>query len=159
MEQSKMSRFDADTVILQQGSTKKELFKIISGKAAVYFNYGQPNEYLVGILSEQRCFGEITLLCGHPSIYTVVALSEVLLLRVTEEDFDEFIKNNYANAKAIMKNLAGNLITLSFNLNQLACEFAASDRNDPQQREEIARKIRQYTALDAGGGAFFTMKL
>ncbi|MCI8607341.1 MAG: cyclic nucleotide-binding domain-containing protein [Hungatella sp.] len=90
--ESKMVRFTEDQVILQQGSTEKVLYKIIHGKAIVYLNYGQEDEYIVGILSEQRCFGEFTILCGKPSIYTVVAYSDVLLLRIPEEDFDDFIR-------------------------------------------------------------------
>ena len=115
--ESKMVRFTEDQVILQQGSTEKVLYKIIHGKAIVYLNYGQEDEYIVGILSEQRCFGEFTILCGKPSIYTVVAYSDVLLLRIPEEDFDDFIRNNSANAIGIMRNLANTLVTLSFNSN------------------------------------------
>ncbi len=52
--ESKMVRFTEDQVILQQGSTEKVLYKIIHGKAIVYLNYGQEDEYIVGIMSEKR---------------------------------------------------------------------------------------------------------
>ncbi|MEG2349513.1 MAG: cyclic nucleotide-binding domain-containing protein, partial [Hungatella sp.] len=101
-----MARFCEDDLILVQGSTKREMYKILSGKAALYFNYGTPDEYLVGVLSEQRCFGELSILCGKPSPYSVVALGEVLVLHITEHTFDDFIKNNTQNAIGIMRNLA-----------------------------------------------------
>jgi len=57
--ESNMIHFAEDEVILRQGSTEKALYKIIHGKAIVYFNYGEKDEYMVGMLSEQRCFGEL----------------------------------------------------------------------------------------------------
>ena len=64
--ESKMVRFTEDQVILQQGSTEKVLYKIIHGKAIVYLNYGQEDEYIVGILSEQRCFGNLPSCAASP---------------------------------------------------------------------------------------------
>lgn len=153
---SKMVRFTEDQVILQQGSTEKVLYKIIHGKAIVYLNYGQEDEYIVGILSEQRCFGEFTILCGKPSIYTVVAYSDVLLLRIPEEDFDDFIRNNSANAIGIMRNLANTLVTLSFNINLILEELEQGKKIEPEKYKDITRKIQYCTALDPENQFRFT---
>lgn len=154
--ESKMVRFTEDQVILQQGSTEKVLYKIIHGKAIVYLNYGQEDEYIVGILSEQRCFGEFTILCGKPSIYTVVAYSDVLLLRIPEEDFDDFIRNNSANAIGIMRNLANTLVTLSFNMNLILEELEQAKKIEPEKYKDITRKIQYCTALDPDNQFRFT---
>lgn len=158
MKQSAMSRFREDEVILRQGDLEREMYKIISGKAAVYFNFGQPDEYLIGVLSEQRCFGELSLLCGKPSICTVVAFGEVLVLRITEDNFDEFIKKNPKNAIDIMKNLADTIATLSMNLNMLAEDLTAvvNAKNDAGKLEDITLRIRQYAARDALSKALFS---
>lgn len=153
---SKMVRFAEDQVILQQGSTEKALYKIIHGKAIVYLNYGQEDEYIVGILSEQRCFGEFTILCGKPSIYTVVAYSDVLLLRIPEEDFDDFIRNNSSNAIDIMRNLANTLVTLSFNINLILEELEQGRNIEPEKYKDITRKIQYCTALDPENQFRFT---
>ena len=149
--ESKMVRFTEDQVILQQGSTEKVLYKIIHGKAIVYLNYGQEDEYIVGILSEQRCFGEFTILCGKPSIY-----SDVLLLRIPEEDFDDFIRNNSANAIGIMRNLANTLVTLSFNINLILEELEQGKKIEPEKYKDITRKIQYCTALDPENQFRFT---
>ena len=149
--ESKMVRFTEDQVILQQGSTEKVLYKIIHGKAIVYLNYGQEDEYIVGILSEQRCFGEFTILCGKPSIYT-----DVLLLRIPEEDFDDFIRNNSANAIGIMRNLANTLVTLSFNINLILEELEQGKKIEPEKYKDITRKIQYCTALDPENQFRFT---
>lgn len=158
MKHSAMLRFREDEVILRQGGLEREMYKIISGKAAVYFNFGQPDEYLIGILSEQRCFGELSLLCGKPSVYTAVAFGEVLIFRITEDNFDEFIKQNPKNAIDIMKNLANTIATLSMNLNLLTEDLTAvvSAKNDIGKIEDITQRIRQYAALDTLSKALFS---
>lgn len=147
--ESKMVRFAEDEVILCQGSTEKALYKILHGKAVVYLNYGQEDEYIVGILSEQRCFGEFTLLCGKPSIYTVVAYSDILLLRIPEEDFDSFIRSNSSNAIDIMRNLANTVVTMNFNINLILEELEQSSKMEPEKIREISRRIPHYAPVSA----------
>ena len=130
--ESKMVRFTEDQVILQQGSTEKVLYKIIHGKAIVYLNYGQEDEY------------------------TVVAYSDVLLLRIPEEDFDDFIRNNSANAIGIMRNLANTLVTLSFNINLILEELEQGKKIEPEKYKDITRKIQYCTALDPENQFRFT---
>lgn len=154
--ESKMVRFAEDEVILQEGSTEKVLYKIIHGKAIVYLNYGQEDEYMVGLLSEQRCFGEFSLLCDKPSIYTVVAYSDVLLLRIPEKDFDDFIRNNSANAIDIMRNLANTVVTLSLNINLVLEELKQERTIEPEKYKDITKKIQFCTALDSKNQFRFT---
>lgn len=161
MKQLAMQRYQEDSIILQQGDDRREMFKVLSGKVAVYFHFGQPDEYLVGILAEQRCFGEFSLLCGKPSVYTVVAVEEVLVLRITKDSFDDFIKNNPQNAIGIMKNLANTIATLSMNLNMLTEELTevTSAKPDPQRLQDITLKIRQCAALHGVSRLPFTTQV
>lgn len=118
-----VTKYQNDEIILHQGSTDKCLYKIISGRVALYTGYGQPDEYLVGILSAPNCFGEMTVLAEQPSYYTVVALETTLVLQVSEENFDAFIQNNYQNAITIMKTMAKNLSMMNMNIKMLTEEL------------------------------------
>lgn len=161
MSQTMMLRFHEDEVILRQGSMEREMYKILSGKAAVYINYGQADEYLVGILSAQRCFGELSLLCGKPSLQTVVAFEDVMVLRITEDSFAEFIKQNTQNAIGIMKDLANTIATLSVNLNLLTEDLASvvNAKSDPGKLEDITKRIRECAALDAMAKSIFSTQV
>lgn len=154
--ESNMIHFAEDEVILRQGSTEKALYKIIHGKAIVYFNYGEKDEYMVGMLSEQRCFGELSILCDKPSIYSVVAYEDVLVMRIPEENFDEFIRNNSANAISIMRNLANTLLTFSCNVNMVLEELKEEKKIKPEAYQDITSKVRLYTALDSKNQSRFT---
>ena len=112
MAQATISTYQEDEVIVKQGDPDKSLYKIISGKVALYMNYEQENEYLMGIQTFPSCFGEMTILSGKPSLYTVVAVTETKILRVPEDNFETFIQNNTVNAIAIMKTMAKNISLL-----------------------------------------------
>lgn len=161
MQKTSMQHFHEDEIILMQDDTKKEMYKILSGKVAVYFKYGLPEEYLIGILSEQRCFGELSILCGKPSTYTVVALEDTLVLCITENTFDDFIKNNSHNAISIMKNLANTVNTLSMNLSMIHEDMSTikNEKDHPQKIEDITLKVRQYAARDSIAKALFSVTI
>ena len=47
-----MKKFSEDEVIIREGETYEEMYKIVSGRAALYLQYGTENEYLIGVLSD-----------------------------------------------------------------------------------------------------------
>lgn len=119
-----------DEIILRQGDADRNLYKVMSGSVALYINYGQADEYLVGILSFPKCFGEMTILTGQPSYYTVVALSEATILRVPESNFETFIQGDHQNAMNIMKTMARNLSMVNMNMNLLIEEIRELSKQD-----------------------------
>ena len=148
MEQNsnKMQEFKEDTVIIREGDTSNVMYKILSGKVAVYLNYGQENEYLLGILSEQQCFGELEILCKKPSLYTVVAVYDVLLMQITEEEFDAFIRNNSRNASSIIRTLAHEVVNLKANLDMVMQELSNSGEHGACKVQELRQRLYRSAA-------------
>lgn len=140
MAQATISTYQEDEVIVKQGDPDKSLYKIISGKVALYMNYAQENEYLMGIQTFPSCFGEMTILSGKPSLYTVVAITETKILRVPEDNFETFIQNNTVNAIAIMKTMAKNISLLNMNIKMLTEEIS-------YMSEQVGEKSEQVQAL------------
>ena len=130
MSEATVFKYKSDEIILQQGDTDKNLYKVMSGSVALYINHGQVDEYLVGILSFPKCFGEMTILTGQPSYYTVVALSEATVLRVPESNFEAFIRGDHKNAMNIMKTMARNLSMVNMNMNLLIEELQELSKED-----------------------------
>ena len=129
-------------VIVRQGDTEKSLYKVISGSVALYINYKRKDEYLVGVLSFPKCFGEITLLTGEPSYYTVVALSDVSVLRVPEENFEAFIQADPQNAMNLMKTMARNFSMVNMNMNMLIEDIREISEED-QSLKEVLNSVLQ----------------
>ncbi|MBO4375510.1 MAG: cyclic nucleotide-binding domain-containing protein [Lachnospiraceae bacterium] len=143
MDKGKLVRFPAESVILEEGKVNKEMYKIISGNAEMYTGYGTPLESFLGILGKQSFFGEFGLLLGKPSIYTVIAYSEVTALKITENELSAFIVENHKNIVDIMRNMAGSMLTLKTQIDMLLKELQSSGKADDEKIRERMAQARQ----------------
>lgn len=155
MDHAKMQKFQAGDIIMREGQIYDEMYKVLSGSVEVYIRYGEKDEHLIGIYSKSKCFGEMSVLSEQASIYTVVAFDEVLLMRITRDYLEEFIRNNPRNAIDIMKNMVHTTAVMQKNIGLLLDDLY--DKNDTNKRrtEEIRRKIMQYSA----GGLHYTPEI
>ena len=144
MENASMLKFHGDDIILKEGGTYEEMYKIISGSVAVYIRYGEKEEHLIGIYSKSKCFGETNVLSGQPSIYTVVAYGDVLLMRITKDSLEEFIRKNPRNAIDIMQNMVHTNMLMQKNINLLLDDIYEKQDINKRRTEEIKDKIKQY---------------
>lgn len=145
MEQAKLRKFQTGDIIMREGEIYDEMYKVVSGSVEVYIRYGESDEHLIGIYSKSKCFGELNVLSDQAAIYTVVAFDEVLLMRITKEYLEEFIRNNPRNAIDIMKNMVHTTAVMQKNISLLLDDLY--DKNDSSRRrtEEIRQKIMQYS--------------
>ena len=120
------------------------MYKIISGRALCYFNYGTEEEYLLGSLKEGSSFGEYSLLTGEPGIYTVVAYSDILVFRISGNDFQKFIEMNASNSVKIMANMAKMLNVMKFNIDMLRDEFKKSESFSLEEKASLINSIKTY---------------
>ncbi|MCI8448997.1 MAG: cyclic nucleotide-binding domain-containing protein [Eubacterium sp.] len=123
MENITMQTFYTDDIIIREGENYDEMYKIIHGSVAVYLCYGKMEEHLIGIYSESECFGEMNVLSGQPSIYTVIAYDEVQLMRIKKDSLEEFIRDNPQSAIGIMQNMAHLVMLMQKNIGLLLDEF------------------------------------
>ena len=148
MSEANLINFHEDEIIVRQGDTDKCLYKVMSGAVALYLNYGEDDEYLVGVQTFPNCFGEMTILAGRPSLYTVVALKDSVILRVPEDSFDSFIHNDPQNAIVIMKTMARNFSMVNMNMNLLVDELKETSRSNGGGDETYKRLVDEYGNID-----------
>mgnify|MGYP001093223820 CR=1 FL=1 len=145
MENAKMQKFHADDIIIKEGGRYDEMYKIVSGSVAVYIRYGEKEEHLIGIYSKSKCFGETNVLSGQPSIYTAVAYDEVLLMRITKESLEEFIRNNPRNAIDIMQNMVHTNMLMQKNIDLLLDDLYEKQDLNKKRTEDMKEKIKRYS--------------
>ena len=87
------ARFAAGNTIFRQGEAGDALYLIVAGKVAVSTNdrVDDAEPALLARLAEGQSFGEMALLTGEPRTATVTALTEVELLKIAREHFDELL--------------------------------------------------------------------
>ena len=159
IDSSRLIQFKENDVIVKEGELYTEMYKLVSGKAAVYINYGEEDEYLLGVLSEQQCFGETSILSKKPALYTVVAFSDVLLMRITEEEFEDFIKNNSKNAMDMIRNLAREVTNLRCNLDMVMQEISKDRTGEIVNVRELKHRMYQFIRSDAQAEPQFSVKI
>ncbi len=144
MAEGKMMMFPENSMIIREGEINRDMFKIIQGHAEVYVGYGTKQETLIGIIGKHTCFGEFGLLLRKPSIYTIVAYSDIYVLRITEEDLGDFIRENHKNIIDIMRNMADTMMTMRFQINQLLKEIEAGKKPDENSVLNARKAMRAY---------------
>ncbi len=144
MENAAIRKFHADDIIMEEGVTYGEMYKIVSGSVAVYIRYGEKDEHLIGIYSKSKCFGEVNVLSDQPCIYTVVAYDEVLLMRITRDSLEDFIRNNPRNAIDIMRNMVHTNLLMQKNIDLLLDDIYEKQDMNKKRTEDLKNKIKQY---------------
>lgn len=144
MDKQRMQTFRADEVIMREGEVCDAMYKILSGSVAVYVRYGEEDEHLIGIYSKSRCFGEMNVLSEQPGAYTVIAYDDVLLVRITKDFLEEFIKNNPRNIIDIMRNMGQTITVMQKNIDLLLDDLNEKQDLNKRRTQELCDKIRQY---------------
>ena len=78
-------------------------------------------------------------------MYTVVAVYDVLAMRISLDEFSGFLKNNNKNAINIIRNLSWCMMNLKGNLDLVLDELANLNETEAQTVHTIREKMQQYT--------------
>ncbi len=135
-----MYRIPERTVVLSENEVNMDMYMIKSGHVELYKGYKTEEETLLGIMGKGKCFGEIGLLTGKPSIYTVVAYDDVELIRIPIDNFEEYVKENPKIAVLIMMNMAKTMYNLKFDIDLLAKEKF-------EEAELLEKKLLKYNMV------------
>ena len=140
-----LKRVNTDDILLREGSVDKHLYKVLAGRVVVYSRYGEESETIIGILSEGNFFGELGIFTGEPSIYTVIAYDDALILSIDEDELNYYLKQNHNDAIDIMTNMAYAMLRLKNNIDMLSHDIAGLVKNidDTKKSEELKNRIKQ----------------
>ena len=103
-------KFRKGKVVFNEGDPGNCLYYIRWGSVAVYSQYKTRNQKKLGELSCGSFFGEMGLIAGEKRNATVVSTDhETILNRITEAEFDQFVKENPGMVMDILRQLSHNL--------------------------------------------------
>lgn len=113
------NKYEEDTIILREKGVNNQMYMVTSGTVALYVNYGKEEEYLLGLCNKGTVFGEMGILCHSPSIYTAVAVTDVVAATFSEHELDYFIKTYPDKALGIMRSTARLNSVFSLNIKMM----------------------------------------
>lgn len=85
-------KFKAGDVIIRQGDIGDYFYNIVSGEAKVSFNRngGARRQFIARLLPGQ-CFGEMALLIGGKRTADVIAVTDIEVFRISQDDFNRIV--------------------------------------------------------------------
>jgi len=90
--------------LVLEGDVGDALYIVLEGKVRVH-----RGERHIAELGERECFGEMAILDASPRSATVTAVTDVRLLRIQREDFQEMMADKHAIALGVIKVLTRRL--------------------------------------------------
>ncbi|MDC3234468.1 Crp/Fnr family transcriptional regulator [Candidatus Puniceispirillum sp.] len=108
-EQGDACSFDPGDTILKRGESDKSVYFMIHGRAHVlnYSSSGRAVTYASAATGEM--FGEMAAIDGLPRSAWVCAISYCELIKIREETFMGFVKNNSDFAISVLRKLSRNI--------------------------------------------------
>ncbi|MCH3907728.1 MAG: cyclic nucleotide-binding domain-containing protein [Sphaerochaeta sp.] len=141
---------EKDTVIYKQGQECSTMFLLRQGTVGLYLNYGTPEQFQLCELSQpDSSLGEMGLLDGEPRNATAVALTDAVLVEISEDKFGAFIAQNPMEARQIIVDLAirfKNVTQELKNEQEVIRECLSTlQEQDEKKKNSFMGKLKKYT--------------
>lgn len=141
-------KFEKGTVIFREGQWEICCYDIISGKVAIYSNYGEEGETLLTELGPGKFFGEMAIIEFMPRSATAIALEDTEVSVINNASLDYFLVNDPDKITMIIKNLTNRLRELSAEYVEtcrLITEYVSNDESMMPQKKGLLEKIKKLT--------------
>ena len=102
----RFQRFEAKRQIIAYQDDSADVFFIVSGTVRVVIHSISGKEISYRDLEDGEMFGELAAIDGEQRSASVVAVTETLLIAMSETSFREAIRNHPAVAEAVLQRLA-----------------------------------------------------
>jgi|GEM_PF-1517367 len=143
----KMQHFQDGDIIFKENDIHPYMYKVLKGNVALYVNYEQEHENVLGIVGDDQFFGEISMLTGRPQVYTAVALKDTLLMKVDEDQLEQFLRDNHGSTLDIMRSMARVIATQSFDIATLMDDLQTLYKELPDDNHldpDMVIRMKQY---------------
>lgn len=100
-----------DEILFQQGEKGDHAYLILKGKVAVILNsVYDGSEVVIAEIGEGDIVGEMAILEESPRAATVKAIGQVILLKIKEAQFLEFLKMNPKYTRGLLTSFSNRII-------------------------------------------------
>ncbi|MFO1423707.1 MAG: cyclic nucleotide-binding domain-containing protein [Candidatus Competibacteraceae bacterium] len=147
------ARFTAGDIVFRRGETGDALYLIVAGQVAISTGdrVEDAETTLLARLSEGQSFGETALLTGEPRTATATAVTDVELLKIAREHFDELLDRSPRLRQAVealnSRRLLQNVATLHESTNAATWQkLALANIQRLSRQEEMTLMARHASA-------------
>ena len=135
-------------ILFREGEYQDWMYEIREGRVGVYTAYGTPGETCLTEISEGGFVGELGLVYSAPRSATVVALTDVVLAKVTAENFSGYFQEAPGKVLMIMQQMSMRLRDLTTDYME-ACRTIAelTGEGADKQAPGLLRRVRRFAGL------------
>lgn len=136
-------------IIYKEGDLRFCMYKVLSGRIAIYTKYNTPDEVVITELDSGKIFGEMEMIETFPRITTAVSLSDDTVLNVINYDeFGQIFKDNPDIIVGVLNALAKRTIHL-MNEYKGACKVISElesemNGNAEKNKSGIQKYVEEY---------------
>ncbi|MDM5100821.1 mechanosensitive ion channel domain-containing protein [Aeromonas salmonicida] len=139
-DQVKFAPFVSGDIMLEQGEVSSWLFVLVKGEAEMLVKV-EGRELPLGTLNTGDFFGELSLLTGDPSPFTVRALGTVETYRINQAMFQELVMHR----ESLVEPLYRVLSSREQEQQTLLAREAESMKQPPQQRDLLNKLMKLFS--------------
>lgn len=150
-------QFKKGEILYHCGDLDFSMYNILFGRAAIYTDYGTPNEHLVLEVGEGDFLNVISFLETRPRNTTAVALQPTVVNVITAENFSEFFRRHPAKIMSLLQHMSARIRYLQkeyLNTCQALDNYADTDR----LQQENASWYEEHGALYRTISSLFSHK-
>ena len=165
--------FSQGEVIIKEGDIGNSFFRILEGKAGVYADYGKDDPFRIAVLETGEYFGEMAIIETYPRSATIVAIGNVRVVEIPENDMNSYFEENPDQILELMKHLGKRVQAMTNDYNDaqaLLKQLRESD--DGKKNKSLFSKIKKHidmyqnnknkmaepAVIDPFGDAFASLK-
>jgi len=159
--------FKAGEMIFREGDPADAFYVIVNGEVKVFVEDGKDGPREVAKLGKNGCFGEMALLIGSPRTASIQAITDVTVLKLLKQDFDQVMKQNQNLAVQFAGLLARRLMSVRYEVYEP--KLTPKEVRERMKQSGVSKAIAQgwqlfFLALLAGiyisiGGHAFLVAL
>ena len=105
---AKREKYPPNTILCHQGEVEHVFYVIVNGNVAVSRQMDDGEERILNMVGKNGYFGEMGLIDDSPRAANCVTITPTTVLEVTEEAFDQFVKNSPSLANMLLQRILSN---------------------------------------------------
>ncbi len=141
----------AGDMICKEGAYGNDIYKILSGAAAVYANYGKEDEKLLAELHEGEYFGEMAVIEITSRSATVIAAEDDTRIEVIDaSDLSGYLSENKGEINGIARHMSSRLRKLTENYTEVCDtlrELGRMDTSCEKLSESLLTRIKKFARI------------
>lgn len=127
-------------IILKQGEYGDDLFIVVSGRLrTISHKLDTKEDFILNEISHGELIGELAILTQEPRAATVIAIRDSILLKLSKQSFDVFIKQNPMQMMSIVRSTIKRLLDTKKKIYYPISTIAIAPAGDNKDFSEFAK--------------------